>query len=135
MVVVNHALLLANAASHGNIFDMEDRHLVADEAHRLEEVMSEAFGLKVTNFRVKYAMRQASKKHEGLRSDTERVESAAELFFDQLRANTELGSEEAAPNSYRTLHDSLLSVEKFLTNYLKRIDDADAGTTARYRRP
>lgn len=116
VIVVNHALLLANAASYGNIFDVEGRHLVADEAHRLEEIMGESFGLKVSRWRVRYAMGQAKKKNEDLGEYTDRAESAADLFFDELRMNTELGSEEAAPNSYSTLYDSLLSVEKLLRN-------------------
>lgn len=116
VVVVNHALLLANAASYGNIFDFGGRHLIADEAHRLEDVMGEAFGMKCSNWRVKYAMRQALKKNEDLKEYTDRAESAAELFFEELRTHTEFGSEEVAPNSYTTLYDSLLSVEKLLRN-------------------
>jgi ATP-dependent DNA helicase DinG len=46
ILVVNHALLLANVASIGNIFDTEGRHLIIDEAHRLEEIMAEAFGAR-----------------------------------------------------------------------------------------
>lgn len=116
VIVVNHALLLANAASYGNIFDVEGRHLVADEAHRLEEIMGESFGLKVSRWRVRYAMGQAKKKNADLQEYTDRAENAADLFFDELRANAELGSEEAAPNSYSTLYDSLHSVEKLLRN-------------------
>lgn len=93
VIVVNHALLLANAASYGNIFDFDGRHLITDEAHRLEEVMSEAFGMRVSAWRVKYAMRQAFKKNEDLKEYTDRAESAAELFFKELRTNTEFGSE------------------------------------------
>ena len=116
IAVVNHALLLANAATNGNIFDVKERHLVADEAHRLEEVMAEAFGLKVTMWRVKYVMRQALKKNKALADYTDRAEMAAELFFEELRTNGTLGSEKAAPVSYTTLYDSLRSVEKLLKN-------------------
>ncbi len=48
LVVVNHSLLLANAASGGAIFDAEGAHFVIDEAHRLEEVMAETFGARVS---------------------------------------------------------------------------------------
>ena len=47
LVIVNHALLMANVASGGNIFDTEGRHLIVDEAHVLEDVMSEALGARV----------------------------------------------------------------------------------------
>jgi Rad3-related DNA helicase len=116
VIVVNHTLLLANAASYGNIFDVGGRHLVADEAHRLEEVMGEAFGLKLSNWRVKYAMRQALKKNEDLKEYTGRAESAGDLFFEGLRENVELGFEEAAPSSYSTLYEALHSVERLLRN-------------------
>lgn len=57
---MNHALLLANVASYGAIFDTEDRHLIIDEAHRLEEIMAEAFGARVSYPRVLYVLRQAA---------------------------------------------------------------------------
>ena len=116
IAVVNHALLLANAATGGNIFDVKERHLVADEAHRLEEVMAEAFGLKVTMWRVKYVMRQALKKNKTVADYTDRAEMAAELFFEELRTNGKLGSEKAAPAAYTTFYDALRSVEKLLRN-------------------
>lgn len=116
VLVSNHALSLINAASGGNIFDVCGRHFIADEAHRLEEVMSESFGMSVSWWRVKYAMRQALRKNPDLQQYTDRAEQASDLFFDELRGNTELGSEEVAPGSYKTLYESLLSVEKLLRN-------------------
>ena len=89
---------------------------MADEAHRLEEVMAEAFGLKVTMWRVKYVMRQALKKNKAAADYTDRAEMAAELFFEELRTNGKLGSEKAAPAAYTTLYDALRSVEKLLRN-------------------
>ncbi|MGB3633218.1 MAG: ATP-dependent DNA helicase [Rubrobacteraceae bacterium] len=65
ILVVNHALLLANAASYGSIFETENRHLVIDEAHRLEEIMAEAFGARVSYARILYVTRQARKRCEG----------------------------------------------------------------------
>jgi ATP-dependent DNA helicase DinG len=114
VLVANHALLLANAASFGNIFDVSDRHLIADEAHRLEEVMGDAFGMKVSRWRVKYAMRQALKKKPELGEYADKVETAADLFFDELRINQDLGREDAKPGSYETLYDGLRSVAKLL---------------------
>ena len=70
ILVVNHALLLANAASYGSIFDTEGRHLIIDEAHRLEEIMAEAFGARVSYARILYVTRQARKRCEAAHAAT-----------------------------------------------------------------
>lgn len=114
VLVANHSLLMANAATYGSIFDVSGRHLIADEAHRLEEVMSEAFGMRISRWRIKYAMRQAAKKKPEAGEYADRVESAADLFFDELRVNQTLGSEKTAPKAYGKLYDGLRSVAKLL---------------------
>ncbi len=116
LVIVNHALLMANVASGGNILDTEGRHLIMDEAHVLEDVMSETLGVRVSYGRVRYAMRQAKKKSEGAAAHADRAEMAAEIFFGELEANGTLGSEKAAPRAYRTLKDALTSVSEALAN-------------------
>ena len=131
LVIVNHALLLANVASGGNILDTEGRHLVIDEAHVLEDVMSEAFGARVSYGRVRYAMRQAKKKSEGASVHADRAEMAAEIFFGELGANGSLGSEAAAPGSYQTLKDALVSVSEALANDPKEEANNLAGMVAR----
>jgi DNA polymerase III epsilon subunit family exonuclease len=47
LVVVNHALLLANAASGDQVLPPY-RHLVVDEAHRLEGVATQQYGLSLS---------------------------------------------------------------------------------------
>lgn len=131
LVIVNHALLMANVASGGNIFDTEGRHLIIDEAHILEDVMSEALGARVSYGRVRYAMRQAKKKSEGAVAHADRAEMAAELFFAELGANNKLGSEESAPGAYRTLRDSLVSVSEALKNDPKEEANNLTGMVAR----
>ncbi|MBA2692884.1 MAG: ATP-dependent DNA helicase [Rubrobacter sp.] len=116
VIVVNHALLLANAASGGAIFDVSDRHLIVDEAHRLEDVMSQAFGARASFGRVRYAMRQAKKKSEGVTEAADGATMAAELFFDDLETSGELGRESAAPRGYRNLLEALASVKASLKN-------------------
>ena len=88
ILVVNHALLLANAASYGSIFDTENRHLVIDEAHRLEEIMAEAFGTRVSYARILYVTRQARKRCEAAHAATNTAEMAAEMFFEELLGGT-----------------------------------------------
>jgi ATP-dependent DNA helicase DinG len=116
VIVVNHALLLANAASGGAIFDVSDRHLIVDEAHRLEDVMSQAFGARVSFGRVRYAMRQAKKKSEAATEAADGATMAAELFFDDLEKDGPLGDESAAPRGYRNLLEALASVKASLKN-------------------
>ena len=134
ILVVNHALLLANVASYGNIFDTEGRHLIIDEAHRLEEIMAEAFGAKVSYPRVRYVMRQAKKKCENTHDDADRAQMAAEAFFEELRSSQQLGSEKKAPRSYRALEDSLRSVRNILASDPREEVNAMQGMVGRLRR-
>lgn len=53
LIIVSHSLLLANAASGGAIFDTEGAHLIADKAHRLEEIMAETFSARISYGRVR----------------------------------------------------------------------------------
>jgi ATP-dependent DNA helicase DinG len=114
LLIVNHALLLANVAAGGNIFEAEGRHLVIDEAHRLEEIMAEALGARVSYGRVRYVARQAKKKSEGASDHADGAEMAAETFFGELREGGELGSERHAPRAYKTLLDALDSTKRAL---------------------
>ncbi|WP_119071190.1 ATP-dependent DNA helicase [Rubrobacter indicoceani] len=116
IIVVNHALLLANAATGGAIFDLEGRHLVIDEAHRLENVMAEAFGARVSYGRVLYAMRQAKKKSVGATDAADGAALAAERFFESLQNNPELGGRSGAPGGYGSLTEALGSVKRSLAN-------------------
>jgi ATP-dependent DNA helicase DinG len=103
LVVVNHSLLLANAASGGAIFGIEDAHIVIDEAHRLEEVMAETFGARVSYGRVRYVMRQAKKRCESAVAAADRAEMATELFFEDLAKSGAAALHESPPRSYDTL--------------------------------
>ena len=61
-LVVNHALLLVNIASGGAVFELGNRHLILDEAHQLEDYVSELFGAEVTFYRCRYVLRVIEKK-------------------------------------------------------------------------
>jgi ATP-dependent DNA helicase DinG len=116
VLVVNHALLLANAASAGGIFDTSGRHLILDEAHRIEEIMSGAFGARVTYPRVRYVARQAAKKSASAAGHSDRLLTAADLFFSDLEENQRLGDESQAPRGYRTLISGLSATRTALAN-------------------
>ncbi|CAN5868445.1 ATP-dependent DNA helicase [soil metagenome] len=115
ILVVNHALLLANVASFGAIFDTEGRHLVIDEAHRIEEIMAEAFGARVSYARILYVLRQARKRCDESHAATNTAEMAAELFFEDLRGGaTRL--HHSPPRAYGKLVDSLRELRSVLAN-------------------
>ena len=134
LLIVNHALLLANVATGGNIFDVEGRHLVIDEAHRLEDVMAEALGARASFWRVRYAARQASKKSEGATDHADGAVMAAEAFFGELGEGDELGSERHAPPSYETLLDALGATKRALAADPKEEANNLAGMIGRLRR-
>lgn len=138
LIVVNHSLLLANAASGGAIFDTEGAHLVIDEAHRLEDVMADTFGARVSYGRVsygrvRYVMRQAKKRCESAGADADRAEMAAELFFADLGSGSSV-LHESPPRSYDTLVEALTSVRSVLASDPREEVNALQGMVGRLRR-
>jgi ATP-dependent DNA helicase DinG len=78
VVIVNHHLLCADAALRHHAFGEvipESPALVVDEAHQLEDVATQHFGVAVSNYRV-----------EALVDDAERVLRQADLSQDQRHA-------------------------------------------------
>ena len=64
VVIVNHHLLCADAAvrqsSYGEVIP-DCQHLVLDEAHQLEDVATQYFGLSVSNYRLDELVRDAER--------------------------------------------------------------------------
>ncbi|MDP9410980.1 MAG: ATP-dependent DNA helicase [Actinomycetota bacterium] len=133
LVVVNHSLLLANAASGGAIFGTEGAHLVIDEAHRLEEVMAETFGARVSYGRVRYVMRQAKKRCESAGASADRAEMAAELFFADLGSGASV-LHKSPPRSYDALVNALISVRNAIASDPREEVNALQGMVGRLRR-
>ena len=127
--MVNHALLLANVASFGSIFDTEGRHLIIDEAHRLEEIMAEAFGARVSYPRILYVLRQARKRCEGAHAATNTAEMAAELFFEDLRRRNSAATRlhQSPPRAYGKLVEALRELRNVLANAPQRRGKPPAG--------
>ena len=61
ILIVNHALLLADAASHGNILPKYDL-LIVDEAHHLPDVATNAFSFSINNRGLRAVANRAVKK-------------------------------------------------------------------------
>ena len=60
VVVTNHALLLQDARMKGALLPASD-HLIVDEAHRLEEVATDAFGVALEDRLVRRALERVSR--------------------------------------------------------------------------
>ena len=99
LVIVNHHLLCADAAvrqgSYGEVIPRCDRAIV-DEAHQLEDVATQYFGISVSNYRVEDLGRdveRAISSHQvpagdladELRDDVERLRDRAREFFNALQ--------------------------------------------------
>ena len=66
IIVVNHALLLSDIATGGNILP-DYRYLVIDEAHHLEEVATDQFGFKITQWHFVDYLNRLSEDVDGQR--------------------------------------------------------------------
>jgi ATP-dependent DNA helicase DinG len=99
IVIVNHHLLCADAAvrqsEYGAVIP-ECRYAVLDEAHQLEDVATQYFGLAVSNYRVDDLVRDARRalgakqvpdkdQAHGVGVAAERVEDHARSFFGALQ--------------------------------------------------
>src|SRR5687768_7800647 len=93
IVVVNHHLLCADAAvrqsAYGEVIP-ECRHAIVDEAHQLEDVATQYFGVSVSNYRFDELARDgerltasgvAGEKAADLRDALERVRERAQQLF------------------------------------------------------
>jgi predicted DnaQ family exonuclease/DinG family helicase len=82
IIVTNHALLLQDARMRGALLPAAE-HLVVDEAHRLEEVATDAFGITLDDRVVRRALDRVSRAPAvtaGLRD--ERVDEAERIRHD-----------------------------------------------------
>ena len=99
VVIVNHHLLCADAAvrqsSYGEVIPSCTRAIV-DEAHQLEDVATQYFGISVSNYRVEDLARDveralssrqipAGELADSLRDDVERIRDRAREFFNALQ--------------------------------------------------
>ena len=96
VIVTNHALLLQDARMRGALLPEVD-HLVVDEAHRLEEVATDAFGLALEDRLVRRALDRVSRAPAvtaGLRDD--RADAAEEVRREVASAHERAGEVLAA---------------------------------------
>ena len=142
LIVTNHALLLQDARMRGALLPPAE-HLVVDEAHRLEEVATDAFGLALEDRLVRRALDRVSRAPAvvaALKDD--RADSAETLRREVASAHEragELFTALAAVLDPRALEDRLrvtaglrASDERWLPVELagERLADAVAGVTS-----
>jgi ATP-dependent DNA helicase DinG len=99
VVIVNHHLLCADAAVRQSAFGEvipSCSYAIVDEAHQLEDVATQYFGIAVSNYRVDDLARDADKavsarlisdadrEHE-IRHDVERLQDRSRTFFGALQ--------------------------------------------------
>jgi len=143
LLVVNHSLLLSDLVVRqgGNDFLPPFSLLVLDEAHNVEGVASEAFGISVADVQVRFLLDGLFNPQTGRgftagfhsEETTQLVQSArsaAEAFFDAVR---DYVSEQARPNGRilqpafvdNPLSPSLMSLHAGLRQLLKQCTEDD----------
>ena len=143
IVVVNHALLLHDARGGGNLLPDAD-HVVVDEAHRLEDVASDAFGFKLETARthrdldriahsplVMTAARSGDPSEveaaQALRDEVSRARTTSDETFDALATLLpERTDRLRISGGFRASDDRWLPIELAA----ERMADALAGTRA-----
>lgn len=83
ILVVNHALLLADAASMGNILPMYDV-LIVDEAHHLPDVATDVFSNGISNRGIRRTATRALKKVQAPIGLIRELELESTEFFHRL---------------------------------------------------
>ncbi len=85
ILIVNHALLLADAASHGNILPAYDL-LIVDEAQHLPSIARDAFSAAVSVRGLRMLASKAVKKVSAPAAMVREIEMEADRFFSRLNA-------------------------------------------------
>jgi ATP-dependent DNA helicase DinG len=83
IIVVNHALLLADAASQGSILPPYD-YLIIDEAHHLADVATDVFSTSISSRGVRILASKAIKKVNAPPNIIHELEMTADGFFRDL---------------------------------------------------
>jgi ATP-dependent DNA helicase DinG len=105
LVIVNHHLLFADAAVRRSAYGAvipECDVAVLDEAHQLEDVATQYFGIAVSNYRLEELVRDAvavlghwpdRERREDLVRAASRLEDHSRRFFEQLEPRRRVGDE------------------------------------------
>ena len=143
LVIVNHHLLFADAAvrqgNYGAVIPERDVAIL-DEAHQLEDVATNYFGLAVSNYRLEDLTRDveraiaawpAPEGRDAVRRMIARVDDRARQFFDALQPRRPLGEEKVrvSPEALADVQpagQTLLSVLEGVEAQLQLLKNAPA---------
>ncbi len=114
IVIVNHHLLCADASvrrgAYGEVIPA-CRHVVLDEAHQLEDVATQYFGVAVSNYRVEELARDSGRilaaaglrqEADDIRAALERADQRARALFAALALHAASGPAKAGPYETRS---------------------------------
>jgi len=117
ILVVNHALLLADVASENRILP-EYVDLIADEAHHLESAVTSALSFRVDKRLIESLLDEVTKPRVGLLADlVRRVEAALPAEYSQTIAGRVEELREAGQQSVGRLEEFFLTLDHFLSQF------------------
>ncbi|MHC4193958.1 MAG: ATP-dependent DNA helicase, partial [Planctomycetota bacterium] len=143
LIVANHALLFSDLVLKAESVGIlpEYSFVVVDEAHNIEHVAAEHFGINITNFTISYLLRRLynSRTGKGLLTFANaddaislvgRCAEAAKAFFAQVRSWYEQTRDETGGRCYANFVDdsitsSIRQVRLAISKLVKKVDDAD----------
>ena len=157
LVIVNHHLLFADAAvrkgNYGAVIPDRDVAIL-DEAHQLEDVATNYFGLSVSNYRLDDLTRDVERaldawpspeRRDAVKRMTARVEDRGRHFFEALQPRRRTGEERVrvtpeALTDVQPLGQALIGTLEGLEAQLQLLkstpsDEASGGAAGRPRRP
>jgi len=143
IIVANHALLFSDLALKAESVGIlpEYSFVVIDEAHNIEHVAAEYFGINITNFTISYLLRRLYNRRTGkglltfANADEAinlvgRCTEAAKVFFAKVRSWYEQTRGETGGRCYANFVDdsitsSIRQLRLALSKLVKKADDED----------
>ena len=143
IIIANHALLFSDLVlkDQGAQLLPEYKYVIIDEAHNVERVAEDHFGINITNHRIRHLLDGLynPRTHKGLLSfmnadkaiDTAgRLGKEAKLFFDRVRDWYDTSRQETNGRCYKNFVDDTISgyvknLRSELARLVKQTDDAD----------
>ena len=142
VIIVNHHLFFADLAlketSYGEVIPRYDA-VVFDEAHHLEEVATQHFGLSVSNYRVEELARDAERELRALKEDISAVEPTVSLVLQRSGAlfrllegvrDRQRLALERLPKGFATAAGELIDILTLLGAQLSNVPQATEGVLA-----
>jgi ATP-dependent DNA helicase DinG len=143
IIVANHALLFSDLVlkDQGAQLLPDYQHVIIDEAHNIEHVAEDHFGINISNHRIRFLLDGLynPRTHKGLLAfmkaekaieTANRLGKEARLFFNRIRDWYQNNREETNGRCYKNfVEDTITGYVKNLRSELaklaKQIDDAD----------